>query len=131
MPDRTPRDLFARFQHNVLSGAAALDAEMLADDVVVEQPFARHRTEGRERVAAMAEEGRASLPVTFEEFRDVTVHETSDPEVIVTEYQLVGTLRGSDVRAQAAFVVVLRARDGRIVHWREYQDRAAITEALT
>ncbi|WP_406674291.1 nuclear transport factor 2 family protein [Nonomuraea sp. N2-4H] len=133
MSERTSRDLFARFQRNVLSGAPALDEEMLAADVVVEQPHApdgRGTIEGREKVVAMSRAGRASLPVTFEEFRDVTIHDTADPEVIVAEYRLVGTVPGTGARAHAAFVVVLRARDGRIVHWREYQDRAAIAEAL-
>jgi hypothetical protein len=38
--------------------------------------------------------------------------------------------RSPPTGGSANFVVVLRARDGRIVHWREYQDRAAIAEAL-
>jgi len=129
----TPRELFARFQHNVLAGEAGLDEEMLADDVVVEQPFTpveHRRTEGREKVVAMTRAGREALPVVFEDFRDVVIHDTADPEVIVAEYQLAATIPGSDTRAQAAFVVVLRARDGRIVHWREYADGIAIANAL-
>ncbi|MFI0452679.1 nuclear transport factor 2 family protein [Actinomadura sp. 6N118] len=133
MPERSPRDLFARFQNNTLAGQAALDEEMLADDVVVESPFAaaeQRRTEGREQVVAMTRAGREALPIMFEEFRDVVIHETADPEVIIAEYQIVAAMPESGTRAQAPFVVVLRARDGRIVHWREYQDRTAIAEAL-
>ncbi|GAA2105818.1 nuclear transport factor 2 family protein [Actinomadura alba] len=133
MPDQTPRDLFARFQRNALAGQAGLDEEMLADDVVVEQPFApagHRRIEGREKVAAMTRAGREALSIVFEEFRDVVIHETADPEVIIAEYQMVATMPGSGARATAAFAVVLRARDGRIAHWREYQDRAAIAEAM-
>jgi ketosteroid isomerase-like protein len=78
----------------------------------------------------MVRQGREALPIAFEEFRDVVIHETADPEVIVAEYAVVASLPGSGRRASAAFAVVLRARDGRIVHWREYQDRAAIAEAL-
>ncbi|WP_219506053.1 nuclear transport factor 2 family protein [Nonomuraea ceibae] len=133
MSAHTPRDLFARFQSNVLSGQDGLDEEMLADNVVVEQPFARaghRRIEGRENVVAMTRAGRQALPITFEEFRDVMIHETADPEVIIAEYQMVATIPESDTRAQAAFVVVLRAKEGHIVHWREYQDQAAIAEVL-
>ncbi|MFI6519765.1 nuclear transport factor 2 family protein [Spirillospora sp. NPDC050679] len=133
MPAQTPRDLFARFQRNVLAGRAGLDEEMLTADVVVEMPFApagSRRVAGREEVVAMTRAGRAALPVVFEEFQEVAVHETADPEVIVIEYRIAATVPGGGPRAQAAFVVVLRARDGRIVHWREYQDRAAIAEAL-
>ncbi|WP_230985390.1 nuclear transport factor 2 family protein [Microbispora oryzae] len=134
MSEQTPRDLFARFQRNALAGEAALDEEMLADDVVVEWPFGRvghRRIKGREQVVAMTRAGREALPVVFEEFRDVMIHETADPEVIVAEYQMVATIPGSGKEAQAPFVVVLRARDGRIVHWREYQDQAMIAEALS
>ncbi|WP_131735960.1 nuclear transport factor 2 family protein [Actinomadura roseirufa] len=133
MPTPTPRDLFARFQRNALSGQAALDEEMLSADVVVEQPFApaEHRlTEGREKVLAMVRAGREAFPLTLEEFRDVVIHETADPEVIIVEYRLTATVPGRGTRASAACVVVLHARDGRIVHWREYQDQAAIAEAL-
>jgi uncharacterized protein len=133
MSAQTPRDLFTRFQRNALAGQAGLDEEMLAADVVVETPFApagRRRTEGREEVMAMTRAGREALPIVFEEFQDVVIHETADPEVIIVEYEMVATMPGSGTRAQAAFVVVLRAQDGCIVHWREYQDRAAIAEAL-
>ncbi|MFI0482269.1 nuclear transport factor 2 family protein [Actinomadura sp. 9N215] len=133
MSRQTPQDLFARFQDNVLAGQAGLDEEMLAADVVVETPFApagSRRVEGREEVVAMARAGREALPIVFEEFQDVVIHESADPEVIIAEYQIVATMPGGGTRAQAPFVVVLRARDGRIVHWREYQDRTAIAEAL-
>ncbi|KAB2361044.1 nuclear transport factor 2 family protein [Actinomadura montaniterrae] len=133
MPDQTPRELFARFQHNVLAGEGGFDEEMLAEDVEIEMPFApaghARRIEGRAAVAALVRQGREALPIAFEEFRDVVIHETADPEVIVAEYAIVASAPGGR-RASAAFAVVLRARDGRIVHWREYQDRAAITEAL-
>ncbi|GLZ14056.1 hypothetical protein Acsp04_42910 [Actinomadura sp. NBRC 104425] len=134
MSTPTPRDLFARFQRNVLAGEAGLDEGMLAENVVVEQPFApagHRRTEGRDAVLAMTRAGREALPLEVEEIRDVVIHETAAPEVIIVEYQMVAALAGAGTRAQAAFVLVLQARDGRIVRWREYQDRAAITEALT
>ncbi|MDL4820303.1 nuclear transport factor 2 family protein [Actinomadura opuntiae] len=134
MSEQTPRELFARFQRNALAGGAGLDEEMLAEDVVIEMPFApdghARRMEGRAAIAARLREGRAALPIIFEEFRDVVIHETADPEVIVAEYVMVATMPARGRRASANFAVVLRARDGRVVHWREYQDRAAITEAL-
>lgn len=134
MSGPTPRELFARFQEKLLAGEGGLDEEMLAEDVEIEMPFApaghARRIEGRAAVTAMVRQGREALPIAFEEFRDVVIHETADPEVIVAEYAVVASVPGSGRRASAAFAVVLRARDGRIVHWREYQDRAAIAEAL-
>jgi len=62
---------------------------------------------------------------------DVVVHETADPEVIVVEYALAAAAGPGGPTLVAPFVVVLRARDGRIAHWREYQNTAAIAEALS
>ena len=129
----TPRELFARFQRNALAGRAGLDEDMLTADVILESPFApagHRRIEGRDEVVAMTRAGREALPIVFEEFQDVVIHETADPEVIIVEYRMVAAMPGGGPRAQAAFAVVLRARDGRIAHWREYQDRSAIAEAL-
>ncbi|NYI95585.1 hypothetical protein HNR12_001862 [Streptomonospora nanhaiensis] len=133
MSEQSPRDLFARFQRNALAGRPGFDAEMLAPDVVVEQPFAppaNRRTEGRDNVVAMTRAGREALPVVFEGFSEVEIHETADPEVIIAEYRLTATVPRTGTRARGAFVVVLRAANGRIAHWREYQDTAAFAAAL-
>jgi uncharacterized protein len=109
-------------------------ADQLADDVVIETPFAPpgrpRRVRGREQWLAIAAPGRAALPARFEECRNVVVHETADPEVIVVEYELAGTVTTTRQPASAAFIGVLRVRDGKIVHWREYQDTFAIVQAL-
>lgn len=128
----SPRELFERFQGNVLAGRPGLDEGMYGDDIVVETPFApdgRRRFEGRDAVAAMLEAGREP-PVEFEGFENAVVHETADPEVIVAEYELVARVPATGRRAAGAFVLVLRARDGRVVHWREYQDVGAMARAL-
>ncbi|MGH3389362.1 MAG: nuclear transport factor 2 family protein [Actinomadura sp.] len=129
-----PQELFARFQHNILSGGVSFTEEMCAEDIVVEMPLLPaglpRRIEGRAEFIAFVTAGREGLPVKFEEFRDVVIHQTTDPEVIVAEYELAGRAMDSDIEASSAFIVVLRARDGRIVHWREYQDIAAMAAAL-
>jgi outer membrane protein assembly factor BamB len=58
------------------------------------------------------------------------IHDTADPEVIVVEYELTGVVTTTGHRATARFISVLRARDGQIVTWREYQDTLAIAQAL-
>lgn len=109
--------------------------ELWADDVVVESPFARpghpRRQLGSARLREAARAAREALPVRFETFRYTAVHETADPEVTVLEYELGGTVLTTGRQASAPFIAVMRVRDGRIVHWREYQDTRAIDEALT
>ncbi|MFC5816252.1 nuclear transport factor 2 family protein [Nonomuraea harbinensis] len=108
-------------------------ADLWAEDVVVETPFAPpdqpRRIEGRERFLAHARAGRAALPVALE-MGEVTVHDTADPDMIVVEYELGSFLPGTGERLSVPFIGVLKARDGRIAHWREYQDVPAMTAAL-
>ena len=93
-------------------------------------PGRPRRIEGREEFLAFAEPQRAAFPVRFEEVRDVVIHETANPEVIVVEYELAGTVTTTGHRASAPFIGVLRVRDGKTVHWREYQNVLAIAAAL-
>jgi uncharacterized protein len=106
---------------------------LLADNAVIEIPFAApgrpRRFCGREEFLAFARAGRASL-VRFEECRELAIHETADPEVIVVEYELSGTVTTTGRRAAAPFIGVLQVRDGQITRWREYQDAVAIAHAL-
>ncbi|HEY0454265.1 nuclear transport factor 2 family protein [Actinophytocola sp.] len=108
--------------------------DMWAPDLVVEEPFAPpgqpRRYETRDEFAAATQAARDSFPVRFESLTWTAVHETADPEVLVLEYELGGTVLTTGKQASAPFVVVLRVRAGKIVHWREYQDKLAIAAAL-
>jgi uncharacterized protein len=111
-----------------LTGAVGTDH--LADDVVFEWPLAGRRIEGRAAFAAMAGPARAALPFRVEEVRVDVLHETADPEVIVVEYHLAGTMTATGERRASPLVAVIRVRNGRVAHWREYQDTLAIAQAM-
>ncbi|WP_408890176.1 nuclear transport factor 2 family protein [Myxococcus faecalis] len=129
-----PLTLYRRMQEALLGDEATLlPAELLAEDVVVETPFSppgMRRHEGREAWLAFYRARSAVLPVRFEQLRELATHQTGDPEVIVVEYELTGTVTTTGRRASAVLIAVLRVRDGLIQHWREYQDVLAISEAL-
>ncbi|NTX07512.1 nuclear transport factor 2 family protein [Myxococcus sp. CA051A] len=129
-----PLTVYQRMQEALVGdGATLLPAELLAEDVVVETPFSppgMRRHEGREAWLAFYRARSAVLPVRFEQFRELATHQTHDPEVIVVEYELAGTVTTTGLRASATLIGVLRVRDGLIQHWREYQDILAISEAL-
>jgi uncharacterized protein len=129
-----PREVFARMREQWLGNAVNPMDSLLADNAVIETPFAPpgrpRRFEGREEFLAFAQAGRAGLPVRFEECREIAVHDTADPEVIVVEYELAGTVTTTGRRAAAPFIGVLRVRDGQVTGWREYQDAVAIAHAL-
>jgi ketosteroid isomerase-like protein len=129
-----PREVFARMKQQWLSNTVDPMHSLLADDAVIETPFAPpgrpRRFCGRDEFLAFARAGRASLPVRFEECRELAIHETADPEVIVVEYELAGTVTTTGQRAAAPFIGVLQVRGGQITRWREYQDAVAIAHAL-
>ncbi|GAB3968088.1 nuclear transport factor 2 family protein [Plantactinospora veratri] len=129
----TPSEAFARIRANFLANTAVFTEDQLAEDVVVEMPFAApgrpSRIEGRREFLEFAAAGRAGLPLRIDDCRNVLIHETTDPEVIVVEYELAATVTTTGVSASAPFVAVLRVRDGRVAHWREYQNPAALALA--
>jgi ketosteroid isomerase-like protein len=130
----TPTEIFDGMRARWLANLPTYDVDSLTDDVVIETPFAAPghptRTEGKQRVIEYTQAGRAQFPFQFDDCRNVVVHETADPEVIVVEYELVGTHMTTGVTASAPFIGVLRIRDGRLAHWREYQHTLAIAHAV-
>jgi ketosteroid isomerase-like protein len=130
----TPGEIFDHMRAHWLANRPTYEGELLADDVVIETPFAAPghptRTEGKQRVLEYTQAGRAAFPVRFDDCRNVVVHETTDPEVIVVEYELVGTHTTTGITASAPFIGVLRTRDGKLAHWREYQHTLAIAQAV-
>jgi uncharacterized protein len=125
----TAREVFEEM--NLTGG---LRPESLAEDVVIEEPFAPdgrpRRIEGKAAWLAFATKERADLPFRLDSQRVTAVHETADPQVLVVEYELTGTALASGRTSTAPFIGVLRVRDGLVVGWREYQDKAAIARAL-
>ena len=121
-------ELVEHLRAGFLSGRG-IDPALLADDVVIEWPFAApgrpRRIEGRAAFEVMAGAQRAAMPFRLDEFHLDTLHRTEEPEVTVLEYRLGGLIAGD--RRSAAFVSVIRQRDGLIAEWREYQDTLAMT----
>ena len=130
----TPTEIFADMRARWLTDRPTFAADLLADDVVLETPFAAPgrptRIEGKQQVLEFTRNGQAAFPVRFDDCRDVVVHETADAEVIVVEYVLVGTPTATGVVASAPFIGVLQTRNGELARWREYQHTLAIAQAV-
>lgn len=129
----SPRQTMDRFLRAVISPQPGDIADCYADHVVIEMPFASglapERTEtGREELRARFAAGRAMREYTA--LRDVRVHETADPQVLVAEYRLDGRNVSDGTSFCMAFVMVLTFRDGLIVHSRDYTDPIAGARAL-
>ena len=129
-PD-SPRAVVERLLDGIARGDWSQLHELYADDAVVEYPFALpapSRVEGREALRRyFAGVVRLGLELGV---RDVTIHETADPEVVVVEY-------GYDLRAAAtgrsarvANIQVTRVRGGLIAESRDFHDHVAMADAV-
>lgn len=99
-------------------------ADLYDERVVIEMPFSAAslspgRVEtGREELRERFRAGRAVR--VYSRVDHVVVHETSDPEVIILEYDLHGEMLSTGSMFIQSFVMITTIRDGAIVHSRDY-----------
>ncbi|WP_413105471.1 nuclear transport factor 2 family protein [Streptomyces sp. Inha503] len=127
----SPRAVFEK----LLAGMVNRDFDNLrrlyAPDIVLEHPFAVPEptvTRGQEGLRQLVDGLREWFQMTA---KNVVVHETADPEVIVAEWDYETLVPGTDERFTTANVIVMRVRDGRIVESRDYHNHAALTQIIT
>lgn len=99
-------------------------ADCYAPAVIIEMPFAVAPLYPA-RIETTREELRARFRAgtTVRRYRrlsDVVIHETTDPEVIIAEYQLHGELVQTAEPFAQRFLMIMTVRDGQIVHSRDY-----------
>jgi uncharacterized protein len=117
-------EVFQRLIDGISAGRWHDLADLYADDVVVEMPMDPDRTrlEGSD---AVRERFIAAASGPFElRAHHVTVHTTTDPEVVIAEFQYDGLNRTTGITFTVANVQVLRVRGGRIVASRDYHDHS-------
>jgi ketosteroid isomerase-like protein len=129
----SPRQTVERFLAAVVGPAPGDMADCYADQIVIEMPFAAGLAPGRqettrEEIRQRFASGAASRRYTG--LRDVRIHETADPDVLVLEYTLDGTRLSDGEPFSMTFVMVLTFRDGLIAHSRDYSDPIAGARAL-
>ena len=134
MPALTPRQTAEQFLRATLSPDPGDMAEFYAAEIVIEMPFApaglypaRIETT-REELRARFRAGAAAR--RYRDLRDVVIHETADPGVVIVEYGLDGELTESAEPFSLRFVMVMTIRDGQIVHTRDYSDPIAGARVL-
>ena len=132
-PAPSPRQTVERFLAAAVSPAPGDMADCYAERFVIELPFASGL--GPERTEATREETRARFAAgaaarRYTAVRDLRVHETADPDVLIVEYRLDGIRVADGERFSLAFVMVLTFADGLIIHSRDYSDPIAGFRAL-
>jgi uncharacterized protein len=127
----TPRDVLDRLIRGISAGRWEELDQLYAEDAVVNYPFALPggpaRLAGRPAIRRyFAAVARSPLELRAQ---NVVVHETTDPEVIIAEwdYDVSVTTTGSSFRV--ANIQVSRVRDGQIVTSRDYHNHSVLAEA--
>jgi uncharacterized protein len=126
---RSSRETAEQLLRAAISDTPGDMADCYAAEVVIEMPFAvaalypsRIETT-REELRVRFQAGAASR--RYKGLANVVIHETADPEVIITEYELHGEMTATGVPFSARFAMVITVRDGDIVHSRDYSDPIA------
>jgi uncharacterized protein len=126
---RSPRQTVEQLLEAAVSPTPGDMADCYAPEVVIEMPFAVDAvyppqiTTTREELRARFQAGTAVR--RYNTLDDVTIHETTDPDVIVAEYALHGELSATREPFSLRFAMIMRFRDGYIVHSRDYSDPIA------
>ncbi|MER8104930.1 nuclear transport factor 2 family protein [Kitasatospora sp. NPDC094016] len=139
MPDTTPaspgpREVLARYQRAMLDKSADDLADLYTVDAVHEFPFLSPgmptRYQGREEVRAGYRAAWGASPAQPQEIREVAVHESTDSEVITVEQVVTGTVTTTGRTFSIPGLLVIRVRNGRIVHVRDYMDGLGVAHAM-
>jgi uncharacterized protein len=67
--------------------------------------------------------------IRFDEYRDMAIHETTDPEVIIVEYEAHGTVVTTGAPFHQTVIAVFRVQNGQVVSYRDYINPLPLMEA--
>jgi ketosteroid isomerase-like protein len=108
-------------------------AGLFAPDGYVEWPYQPAgipgRVDGRDNIREFMGEQAAGL-VRFDEYRNTVIHETTDPEVVIVEYDVDGTVIATGAPLHQTVIAVIRVRDGLVVSYRDYLNPLVLAETL-
>ena len=106
---------------------------LMAPDGYIEWPYrppgVPARLQGRTEIHRYLNEA-AKAFIRFDEYRDVVIHETTDPEVIIVEYEAHGTVVKTGAPFRQTVIAVFRVRNGQILSYRDYINPLPLAEAL-
>lgn len=132
----TPREVFVELLARMKSGRFSEAMELYAEDFSLWLPFwlpepmmlGGKQQHTSELAPKMTDEA-GKPPRTYEnlEVRDLTIHETTQPGVIVAEWTYVSTIGESQVVNPN--IVVMEIRDGKILWTRDYHNHVARAQA--
>ena len=128
-----PRAVLERFRQAAITQSPDDMRDLYAPDAVHEFPFTRarlpSRLEGRDTIVGwMAQLWQANL-ITYEHYRTLAIHDTTDPATIIVEQDAVGTSTATGAFALPN-IMVLTVHNGQTTRLRDYVNILAAEAAL-
>jgi uncharacterized protein len=127
----SPSEVFLALVNGVAEGRWEELPSLYAEQTDVVHPFdplrhpaLRSRDELREHFAPVG-----AGPRPRRRAANITIHQTTDPEVIVGEFEYQGTTADTGEQYAVPAIFVLRVRNGEIVSSRDYFDHLAAARA--
>jgi uncharacterized protein len=120
---RSPREVFLELVHGVSDGRFDDVVRLYAEQTHVEHPFDPLRAPAlrtRDQLRAHFQPAATTRPASRRQPANITIHETTDPEVVVAEFEYQGTVIDTGEPFTIPCIFVLRVRDGEIVASRDY-----------
>lgn len=129
-PVRTTRETVDLLLRTITDGSRDDLADLYADDVLISNPFAPEGVPNESRGNAQLRARMKSFQqfLAYDAVEDVAVHETTDPQVAVVEFTLVGRLLPAGESFQLRAVNVMRIVDGLIAESRDYTDGVRVAK---
>ncbi len=127
----SPREVFLALVNGVAEGRWADLPGLYAERTHVVHPFDPRRSPALRTREELREHFRPpdDTPRLRRRPANITIHETTDPEVIVAEFEYQGTNTDTGEPFAYPAIFVLRVRDGEIVESRDYFDHLSAARA--
>lgn len=111
-------------------------ADVLAEDIVFEMPFAPpglpDRVEGKGTVVEFLEQflGKDHGMFTGWDLHSIRIYPGAEPDLVFAELDGQGVVVKSGYQYRQRYIILFRVSDGHISHWREYNNPIPLQEAL-
>jgi uncharacterized protein len=133
-PELTPQAILRRYQQAMIDKSADGLADLYAADAVHELPFLfpgmPDRFESREQIRTAYRAAWAASEAQPQTVREVAVHSCTDSEVLIAEQVVAGVRPSTGESFEFPGVLVLRVRNGKIIHVRDYMDGLRVAHAM-
>lgn len=129
----TAREIVEQVLHASLKMDTDAFVRLLAPNCHLEWPYRPEGVpaalEGRDQIREFLTTQANGL-VRFDEYRNIVIHETTDPEVVIVEYDVDGTVIPTGAPLHQRIIAVLTIRDGLVVSYRDYLNPLVLAETL-